>query len=78
MNYTVETRAIGGWATHSTHGTLENAIDQSDLVHGRVIPDTHCQSCHAWRTLSVVIEEVVDDTAVCECQRCGSFVTLIE
>jgi hypothetical protein len=34
--YVVEVKAIGGWTRHSTHVTRQDAIDQADLVHGRI------------------------------------------
>ena len=35
--YAVETKAIGGWTRHSTHDSYRDAVDQSDMVHGRVV-----------------------------------------
>ena len=35
--YTVSVRtATGEWTTHSTHSSYRDAVDQADLVHGRV------------------------------------------
>ena len=33
----VEARAIAGWVAHSTHHTIRDAIDQADLIHGRIV-----------------------------------------
>jgi hypothetical protein len=37
--YTVEVKAIGGYTTHSTHDSYRDAIDQADMVRGRVVGD---------------------------------------
>ena len=50
--YIVEVKSIGGWTTHSTHASYREAIDQADMVHGRVARDgtawhyaRQCQGC---------------------------------
>lgn len=35
--YRVEVKAIGGWTQHSTHDSYRDAVDQADMVHGRVV-----------------------------------------
>jgi len=41
--YTVEVKAIGGWTRHSDHDSYGDAVDQADLVHGRVVDrETSC------------------------------------
>ena len=41
--YTVEVKAIGGWTRHSEHDSYCDAVDQADLVHGRVVDrETSC------------------------------------
>lgn len=35
--YLVQVKAIGGWTHHSTHDSYRDAVDQSDMVHGRVL-----------------------------------------
>jgi hypothetical protein len=37
MPYEVEVRAIGGWTRHSSHASYKDAVDQADLVHGRIV-----------------------------------------
>lgn len=37
--YTVEVKAIGGWTAHSTHDNYRDAVDQADMVHGRIAGD---------------------------------------
>ena len=37
--YTVEVKAIGGFTQHSTHDSYRDAVDQADMVRGRVICD---------------------------------------
>ena len=37
--YTVEVKAIGGPTTHSTHDSSRDAVDQADMVSGRVVGD---------------------------------------
>lgn len=37
--YTVEVQAIGGWTRHSEHESYRDAVDQADMVHGRVVGD---------------------------------------
>jgi hypothetical protein len=39
MTYTVEVKAIDGYTTHSTHDSYRDAIDQADMVKGRVAGD---------------------------------------
>lgn len=39
MTYTVEVRAIDGWTRHSEHESYGAAVNQADLVHGRVAGD---------------------------------------
>lgn len=43
--YTVEVKAIAGWTTHSTHESYRDAVDQADMVRGRVAGD---KEAHAW------------------------------
>jgi hypothetical protein len=33
----VEVRSCDGWTIHSTHKRLQDAQDQCDLVHGRLV-----------------------------------------
>lgn len=37
LKYRVEVKAIGGWTLHSEHATKKEAIDQADMVRGRVV-----------------------------------------
>lgn len=36
MKYKVEVKAIGGWTHHSEHESYRDALDQAEMVHGRV------------------------------------------
>jgi len=46
--YTVQVKVDGEYTTHSTHASYRDAVDQADMVHGRVIvaatgyPDEKC------------------------------------
>ena len=35
--YKVEVKAIGGWTLHSEHRSYRDAVDQADMVRGRVV-----------------------------------------
>lgn len=35
--YRVEVRANDGYTTHSDHDSYKDAVDQADMVHGRVV-----------------------------------------
>lgn len=35
--YVVEVKAIGGWTVHSSHASYRDAVDQCDMVHGRIV-----------------------------------------
>ncbi len=37
--YTVQVRVGGEWTTHSTHDSYRDAVDQADMVRGRVEGD---------------------------------------
>jgi hypothetical protein len=37
MMFTVEVKAIDGYTTHSTHDSYRDAVDQADMVRGRVV-----------------------------------------
>lgn len=37
--YRVEVKAVAGWTTHSEHESYREAVDQADMVHGRVAGD---------------------------------------
>ena len=39
MTIEVEVKGSFGWTTHSLHDTIQDAIDQADMVHGRVVCD---------------------------------------
>ena len=39
MAIRVEVKSIGGYTTHSTHDCWKDAIDQADMVHGRIVVD---------------------------------------
>jgi hypothetical protein len=45
QKYTVEVKAIAGWTTHSTHASFQDAADQADMVHGRVVGE---EQAFAW------------------------------
>ena len=35
--YAVEVNAVGGWTRHSEHTSYRDAVNQADLVHGRIV-----------------------------------------
>jgi hypothetical protein len=35
--FAVEVKAIGGFTQHSTHASYRDAVDQADMVRGRVV-----------------------------------------
>ena len=35
----VEVKSIGGYTTHSTLTSWKDAVDQADMVHGRIVVD---------------------------------------
>lgn len=47
--YAVEVKAIGGWTRHSEHGSYRAAVDQSEMVHGRVMCGTGLSDESAWK-----------------------------
>ena len=49
MSYTVEVKAIGGWTRHSEHESYRAAVDQADMVHGRVMVGDEMSDESAWR-----------------------------
>ena len=57
--YTVQVKAIGGWTVHSEHDDLDDAIDQADLIGGRVVGMT-VKSRKPW-TLSEIKSAIKGD-----------------
>lgn len=47
--FSVEVKAIGGWTTHSTHAGYRDAVDQADLVGGRVLCNDGKTDEQAWK-----------------------------
>jgi hypothetical protein len=49
--FTVQVKSIGGgWTSHSTHASYRDAVDQADMVHGRVlISETSLPDDAAWK-----------------------------
>jgi len=39
ITYKVEVKAVDGWTLHSEHDSYRDAVDQADMVHGRVVGD---------------------------------------
>ena len=39
MAIKVEVNTIGGYTLHSTHDCWNDAVDQADMVHGRIVVD---------------------------------------
>ena len=37
MSYCVIVEAMDGWTRHSVHSTKKDAVDQADMVHGKVV-----------------------------------------
>jgi len=48
--YTVEVSVGGEWTLHSEHGSYRDAVNQSDMVHGRVLCPGGMtdRQAHAW------------------------------
>lgn len=51
--YKVETKSVAGWTTHSEHSSYRDAVDQSDMVHGRVLCSTGLPDRSAWEWASI-------------------------
>lgn len=49
MSYTVQARVNDGWTLHSTHDSYRDAVDQSDMIHGRVVCQTGMTDHDAWQ-----------------------------
>ncbi len=49
MSYTVQVKAIAGWTHHSTHDSYRDAVDQADMVRGRVLCSTGLPDEDAWK-----------------------------
>lgn len=49
MKWTVEVRATDCWTLHSTCDTWRDAVDQADMVHGRIVCPTGLRDRDAWQ-----------------------------
>ena len=47
--YTVQVKVIGGWTTHSSHDAYRDAVDQADMVHGRIVLESGATDEAAWQ-----------------------------
>jgi len=45
--YHVEGQSVAGWTLHSEHESFREAVDQADMVRGRVAGE---EKAHAWAT----------------------------
>ena len=61
--FVVEVKAIGGYTLHSTHRRYRDAVDQADMVHGRVVMTIEITLAHLLREYSPEIVRDVIDTA---------------
>ena len=60
--YMVEVKAIGGWTRHSEWASYRDAVDQADMVHGRVITPGGGTDYAAWQ-YAVAAQGYADDYA---------------
>lgn len=44
----VEVKSVDGWTHHSEHELYKDAVDQADMVHGRVITPGGATDKEAW------------------------------
>ena len=76
MKYEIEVETTtGNWTTHSTAKTLVEAIDQSDMVHGRITKAGEIVSdwqgyCHCCGE-GIDAENVEWQSGECYCLDCG-------
>ena len=49
MAYQVTVKAGDGWTNHSEHESYRDAVDQADMVHGRVFCGTGLSDEAAWK-----------------------------
>lgn len=49
MTYTVQVRVGGEWANHSSHESYRDAVDQADMVRGRVLCGAGATNEEAYR-----------------------------
>jgi len=68
MMFAVEVKAIDGYTTHSTHDSYRDAVDQADMVRGRVVCDVpdgvyflHPEGS-AWLAVEFEDGEIIDRT----------------
>lgn len=43
--YQVEVKSVAGWTLHSEHDSFRAAVDQADMVRGRIAGE---EKAHAW------------------------------
>ena len=43
--YTVEVKSVSGWTQHSEYTSFRDAVDQADMVHGRIAGEN---LAHRW------------------------------
>ena len=67
--YKVEVKAIGGWTLHSEHRSYRDAVDQADMVRGRVVK-SKCSECGDEYVLSRTC-------GACICVSCGNHDKLV-
>jgi len=46
--YQVQVAAIDGWTDHSEHASYRDAVDQADMIHGRVVTPVGATDREAW------------------------------
>lgn len=66
MRYTVQIEAGDGWTRHSAWDSYRDAVDQADLVHGRIITPGGATDEHAHR-YAVSVQGFVGDYAEFQC-----------
>jgi precorrin-6x reductase len=49
QQYEVTVKSHDGWTLHSQHSSYREAVDQADMVHGRVMLATGMTDVAAWR-----------------------------
>jgi len=70
--FEVEVRSMTGqWTRHSTHESLKDAIDQADMVHGRLAADAQA---HIRKQITAEFERIglsVDKLGACDGWYCS-------
>jgi hypothetical protein len=65
--YTVEVTTGGEFTAHSTHSSYRDAVDQADMVRGRVVPEANV------RLTIIEIDQTIVDCKLCDFEAPNEF-----